>query len=394
MKHVPKIAAFVTLALAVVLTAVIANTASSQSPDEVDVGARTCTTTSGGYCVVPHNLGVAPTHVGVTLQSPAGFVTVDRRTISSFRMRVLATNGTAYVGAVTFTYAAFQASASPTPTPTPTSPTPTTTPTPTPTPTPTTPTPTPTPPPTGFPDASTTGVQPGHTLTPSGCITASTNQVIEDRSFVDCDINVPQGVTGVVIRNVRFTFTSPTGVSTPIIVRSGGSATISYADIAGRDTTTGSTQFAIRGLDTAQVTIRNVDMSNCSDCVQGEHVKMYDSYIHDLANPAGAHVDGFQCNGDCSGTVIDHNTINMTGLPQTGNVALFSDFGTPHDATVNNNLLLGGGYNIYSGAGPNIHITNNRMARAQYGYVASYQAGNGNTCTGNVDHLTGVAINC
>ena len=72
-----------------------------------------------------------------------------------------------------------------------------------------------------------------------------------------------------------------------------------------------------------------------------------DSYIHDLANPPNAHVDGFQCNAKC-GVTLRHNTI-LNEWPQTAAIALFGDFGTPVNSVIDDNLLAGGGYAVYGG---------------------------------------------
>lgn len=209
-------------------------------------------------------------------------------------------------------------------------------------------------------------------------------QVLQNVSIVDCDINVT--AANVQIRNVKLLITAPN--TWGIIVRDGASAAISDVEISGRDKSTGSVQYAILAQSGATVMITRADLHHCADCVQGEHVILQDSWVHDLANPPGAHVDGFQCNGNCSGTVIRHNRIHVE-YNQTGAVALFQDFGVPNNVLVENNWLSGAGYTIYGGAGTqgtptNIRILNNVVDPGEHGWLAYWDpTGSGNVATGN-----------
>ena len=245
----------------------------------------------------------------------------------------------------------------------------------------------------GYPDATNTGIQPGVTLKPAGCLVANTpGQVIENVTLVDCDINVY--APGVIIRNVKILKTNPEMWA--IRVAGAGSATISHVEVSGRDKSAGALQYAILNQTLNRVTIDRVNLHHCADCVQGEAITMTNSYIHDLAYPAGAHIDGFQCNERC-GVTLRHNTI-LNEWPQTAAIALFGDFGTPANSVIDDNLLAGGGYTIYGGvsASTNIKITNNRFSTLYYprsGYYGHLTrlntSGVGNTWTGNIWDATG-----
>jgi hypothetical protein len=247
----------------------------------------------------------------------------------------------------------------------------------------------------GYPDASNTGVQSGVALkAASSCPSGSTNgQVIENLSLSNCSINVT--ATGVVIRNVKLTTTNPDGWA--IIVRDGASATIQNVEIAGKDTGAGSVQYAVLSQTDARVTIDKADMHHCANCVQGDHVTVTNSYVHDMANPPGAHVDGILCTSVCD-VVLRHNTV-LNRYTQTSAIALFADFGTPRNSVVDNNLLAGGGYTTYGGgdSATGIRFTNNRFSRlyfsngGEYGVNTSFRSSNtGNEWSGNIwdDTLT------
>jgi murein DD-endopeptidase MepM/ murein hydrolase activator NlpD len=248
----------------------------------------------------------------------------------------------------------------------------------------------------GYPDATNTGVQAGVTLTPSGCITASTpGQVIQNVVLNNCDINVT--APNVVIRNVKIT----TSADWAIIIRHGGGGTrIENVELAGRDSSAGAVQYAINSQANGHVTIDRANLHLCSDCIQGDAVTVTNSYIHDMASPAGAHMDGFQCNSSC-GVMLRHNTI-LNQYGQTAAVAMFADFGIPRNSTIEDNLLAGGGYTIYGGTttSTGIRIVNNRFSRiyfprsGQYGPLAHFNAsGTGNVWSGNVWDDTGAPLN-
>lgn len=239
----------------------------------------------------------------------------------------------------------------------------------------------------GYPDASNTGVTPGTRLTPSGCISANTpGQVIENLIITDCTIDVY--APNVTIRNVKIV--SAAVEMWALRVSGSGSATISNVDISGHDKGGRSVQYAILNQSDKTVTIDRANISMCHNCVQGESIVMTNSYIHDMAMPPGAHVDGFLCIASC-GVTLTHNTI-LNEWPQTSAIALFGDFGTPVNSVISNNLIAGGGYTIYGGTSRStgIRITGNRFSTLYHpdsGYFGSATAfnpaGSGNVWSGN-----------
>ena len=248
----------------------------------------------------------------------------------------------------------------------------------------------------GYPDATNTGVSTGTNLSPSGCIAVHTdNAVIQNVSITDCTISV--FARNVTIRNVKIVIAASEAWA--INVYRGGSATIDHVDVSGRDQSTRSVEYAVASASSSPVTIAHSNLHNCADCIQGENITATGNYIHDLANPPGAHVDGIQCNSSCGITVTGNTILNQYG--QTSDVALFSDWGTPRNSTIANNLLAGAGYSIYGGtdSATGIHIVDNRFARlyfpngGYYGPVAHFNpTGTGNTWTGNIWDDTRAAV--
>ncbi len=169
--------------------------------------------------------------------------------------------------------------------------------------------------------------------------------------------------------------------------------------MAGNGQGSSAIQYAILSQTSQRVSIDRAHLYNCVDCVQGENIAMSNSYVHALANPPGAHVDGFQCNSECSST-LRHNTI-LNSWGQTAAVALFADFGTPRNTTIEDNLLAGGGYSIYGGStsATGIRVVRNRLARTYFdkgglfGPVTAFAVGNaGNEWSGNVWDDTGAPV--
>jgi hypothetical protein len=248
----------------------------------------------------------------------------------------------------------------------------------------------------GYPDATNTGVSDGVTLKQSGCIHATTpGQVISGVWVKNCAISIE--APNVVIRDVKVTNTDVEMWA--IIVREGASATFSNVEVAGNGQGASSVEYAILSQTSSRVTIDRADLYNCADCVQGENIVMTNSFIHDLANPPGAHVDGFQCNGSC-GVTLRHNTI-LNPWSQTSAIALFADFGSPRASLIQDNLLAGGGYTVYGGTSvaTGIRILDNRFARQYYrtggywGYIADFRLNNtGNEWSGNVWDDTGASV--
>ena len=108
------------------------------------------------------------------------------------------------------------------------------------------------------------------------------------------------------------------------------------------------------------------------------------SYIHDLQYQSGFHnEDIFLAAG--TGEIVRHNTLNNQ-LDQTASIFGQPYNGKENNVTVDDNLLNGGGYCIYGGAGGTIYnftVTNNYFADTYwpscgyYSYTAEFGTGAG-----------------
>lgn len=247
-------------------------------------------------------------------------------------------------------------------------------------------------------------------LTPMACPAAgyvrldTPGQVLQNVSIDGCDVAVM--APNVIVRNVKIVHTSPEMWA--IYVGPGATGVqITDVEVHGRDRVLGSVQYAVYLVPSASATITRGNFWLCADCVQGEHVVLRDTWMHDFANipPGvlrpehdGSHVDGFQCNADCDGTIIEHNLIEVD-QDQTGAVSLFQDFGVPRNVLVTRNWLRWAGWTIYGAAGTkgtptNIRIVDNIVDRGQYGWLAYWNPnGAGNVCSNNRSS-TGVALTC
>lgn len=251
----------------------------------------------------------------------------------------------------------------------------------------------------GYPDATTTGVTPGTTLkTYNSTVTVSTNGAVFENAIVNGALNIT--ANNVTIRNVRvinngdgwgigLMHTNGTTIDHVQVMRGNGQRLESgIKDVYGDDTNT---------------TITNADVSGTETGIFMHEGLLRDSYIHDLAMNTGDHVNGVSSNGETTPLSIDHNTI-LNPISQTDAIALFQDFGLEANRTITNNLIAGGGYSLYAGAGSHgtshhIVITGNRFSRLYYAKGGSYGPataydtnGTGNAWTNNTWDDTGTTV--
>ena len=241
-----------------------------------------------------------------------------------------------------------------------------------------------------FPDETTTGPPSGLSLTATGPITADTAGEVIEAVDVDGDITVT--AADVTVRNCRITVSD---AYWGVIIREEGSLTIEDCEIVG----SGSSGQGIFNPYTRPLVVRRVDISAFADGVMTDVGEIVDSYIHDLQGPPDSHHDGIQ-NGGGGPLTVRHNTI-LNPHDETSAIALFQDFGVPHDVLVEDNLLAGGGYTVYGGAGSsgtptNIQFIGNVFSRrihdngGFWGPVAYWDgSGEGNEWRDNVWEDTG-----
>ena len=276
-----------------------------------------------------------------------------------------------------------------TPTPTPTR-TPSSTPTPTLTPTPTTQAPTTPPPPPssgGKPGPSNTGVPAGTTLTSTGGMTITKDNMVVDAKDIS-------GAVYVRAKNVTITRSKIHGRGTfGVITVGSGSVTIEDSEIYGFENGIGYDNWTATRVDIHGLTDDGVKL--------GDNATLQDSWIHDMTPSADAHADGGQMQGGSRNVVVRHNVIDMANGREFGNAALFiaPDLGPSSDGpvTITGNWLNGGNYTVFCVDGnngqyfvKNITFTNNRFGR-QSNYGPS-RVNVPITQSGNVWDDTGAAL--
>ncbi|WP_271565986.1 Ig-like domain-containing protein [Bradyrhizobium sp. CCBAU 11386] len=232
---------------------------------------------------------------------------------------------------------------------------------------------------TGWPDATNTGVPAGVTLTSSGDLvitqagTVISGLDIKGTVYIDAPnvtienckitaasysvVQVAQGVTGAVVQNCEIN-----GV---------GSNNDGSCGISGQGTFIGNNIYNVEnGIN-----------------VQGSSV-IKDNYIHDLNASGSPHYDGIQIDGGSSNVTISHNTV-INDYNQTSAIMIDNYFGPISNISVDNNLLVGGGYTVYSdgqfsgGSINGVSFTNNHMGAGQWGTTDFNN--NTPTYTGNVN---------
>ncbi|GHS87616.1 hypothetical protein AGMMS50218_09870 [Actinomycetota bacterium] len=265
----------------------------------------------------------------------------------------------------------------------------------------------------GYPDSTNSGYAPGSQLAKvpeqvqsgqgwtydsRGWISAGDGAVVEN---IETSVPINLSGNGAVVRNV---WVNVDGDSWGIGLQHTVNATIQDSRIGPPDSEE-RLGVAIKDVygDASGTRVIGNEILNISTGIQTHEGLIEDNYIHRMALLPGDHVNGTTSNGSQTQLTIRHNTIfNQHG--QTDAVSLFQDFGVEANRLITDNLLAGGGYTIYGGAGgkgatSNIQITDNRIARlyfrngGSYGPVTAFDSGGrGNVWSNNVWDDTGLQI--
>ena len=144
----------------------------------------------------------------------------------------------------------------------------------------------------------------------------------------------------------------------------------------------------------SQVTINSVNMHDVGQglVLNDGQVTLENSYIHDLHAGSGTHYEDIGYFGAAKSSTFSLNIQNNTLINennQTAVVFLQNYFGALSNVTVNNNILVGGDYTVYSDGSAtsnpvnNISFTNNHMGAGIFG-VTDFMK-NTPVYTGNVN---------
>ena len=267
-----------------------------------------------------------------------------------------------------------------------------------------------------YPSASTAGVPAGTHLTAvpgqatkgSGWSWNSAGYVkVTGAGAVLSNLSVAGGVdveaSNVTINDVQVVASGASSMG--ISLRHTSNVTIENSTIAGVDAASGRLMVGVKDVygDATGTQVLDNNIYQATTGVQIYQGLIQGNYIHGLGMVAGDHVNGITTNGDTKQLTIQGNTI-LNPFNQTDAIGLFQDFGVVANVTINNNLLGGGGYVIYGGAGSkgtpyNIKVTNNRFSTAiwptggRWGPVAYFNSSaSGDVWSGNVWDSTGKAI--
>ena len=234
------------------------------------------------------------------------------------------------------------------------------------------------------------------------------------------------GLTNVTIQGNKLV--NP-GESHYVVNISGGSTniTIQHNDMSGSDAATAgdgcdSAIFDPGGNDTStNVTITNNNMWYCAATINDDFNggwTIATNYIHDFAysDPSkGNHFDGNQLEGNTGqanpnqNPLPFYNNTDIMDFYQTAPVILSTDgtSGTETNRQIVHNLLAGGSYSLYTGAGTTnstfatnvfssiyigAHATGSTDLGGSFGPVTDYTSTGGNTWTGNIWDDNGASI--
>lgn len=232
------------------------------------------------------------------------------------------------------------------------------------------PPPPPPPPPTpSFPDASTTGVPAGVTLTvvSGGLNTSSNGQVIDAKDVRGTIIVSHDNVT---VKNTK----------AQIVFVEGGRSGVKLHDstIVGGGWNSGVNLLG----PGAEVLRCNISGVENGIWLSGSNSVIKDNYLHHMTGSASAHIDGVQIPGGSGvrDVVISHNNFDL-GVPNTSSCITMKD-ATNVDITLNR--LNGGSFVIYfEGNTTACDVTQNTFVANAFGWVAG-QSVNQQTYSGNM----------
>jgi len=229
-----------------------------------------------------------------------------------------------------------------------------------------------------FPDAASTGVPAGTSLTAyAGPAVISTKNTVVEAKTIGC---IRVMAPGVVIRKSTISCDGGYAVMSADGDYSGAPLLIEDSEIDCKNTSG-------TALGEANIIVRRVDISGCENGGDmNQSFTVEDSYIHDLFNSPAAHTDGLQfaskhleAGRSVAGSVnitIRHNAIFGMGADGSfGTSAIISNRGGDRNVVIEKNLLAGGAFTLYceQGAkGNNYRVVDNAFSRRFGQNVGAY----------------------
>lgn len=277
-----------------------------------------------------------------------------------------------------------------------------------------------------FPDATTTGVPSGTSLSSySGPSTITTNNTaIVGKTITSCPLTIQ--AIGVTITNSRFSCSGENAVyiDDQGMYSATSSGTVFAVTITDSEISCGSTALAgvgKTGVQEAYAKLVRVEITHCENGTSvNQKLWVEDSFIHDLATDSGgSHSDGGEappCHWEggggpvCSGMVRGSKNITWThntlfgmsnGDTDFETSGLIFNHGTDPDTNVlvQYNLMAGGSYAIYcvqdGVSGTNFVVDSNHFTNrfsTKVGQFAPTDSCGDETFTNNVCHESGAAM--
>lgn len=239
----------------------------------------------------------------------------------------------------------------------------------------------------GYPTAANTGTVGPLTEVIGNQLISVDGQIVEN---LDITGNLRITAKDVVVRNCRIRAND-----FYCVIVQGTGCRIEDCEISGELSTIGITAISVQAANCTVIRCNIHHAGNYMQFTGNGHV-FRDNYGHTVYDVSpDPHYDGFECNGGSDNVLIEHNTIYVEAN-QTGCIQLNNEFGGISNITVNDNFLVGSGYNIYAtdtGASglpvSNIMLSNNILGRGEYGF---FYFNTGVTTLGNIDLASGFVI--
>lgn len=227
----------------------------------------------------------------------------------------------------------------------------------------------------GFPDATNTGYGTAYSNLKVVNSQIDITTPGETLSYVNTDQPILVDAPNVTIHNVRVDVSNGNfGIE---LLRGASNTTIRNSTIRGAGTTSATSGIeAVKDIygtgNTVWFTHNNV--YDFGDGIQSYSGSVKYNYIHGLNDVNGYHLEDVNENGNSGGKLLIYDNTLLNSSSQTAAIYLGCDFTFTANVTVNHNLMAGGGYTFYGGAGSdgphcnpsNIVVTNNIFSRVYF----------------------------